>query len=155
MSRSTPYSYFADKEALIDAVRAAALHRLSDRCEAAVAAADDLGGRVGALGQAYLDFAFTQTSLYDLIFESHSAGPEHQAAAARYRRLAAGPLGEAEAAGMSTLPAERLGGVLWAATHGLIALRRAGKVDEESFERLLADMREVLAFGFVPRSEAA
>ena len=56
---------------------------------------------------------------------------------------------------MSTLPAERLGGVLWAATHGLIALRRAGKVDEESFERLLADMREVLAFGFVPRSEAA
>lgn len=151
MSRSTPYTYFPDKEALIDAVRAAALHLLSDHCEAAVAAAGDLAGRVRALGQAYLDFAFAHAALYDLIFESHTAGPEHQAAAARYRAIAAGPLGEAQAAGLSTLPPERLGAVLWASTHGLIALRRAGKVDAATFETLLADTRAVLAFGFVPR----
>jgi len=155
MSRSTPYTYFSDKEALIDAVRAAALHALSDRCEAAVASAGDLAGRVSALGQAYLDFAFAHASLYDLIFEAHSAGAEHQAAAARYRSVAAGPLGEAYAAGLSSLPPERLGSVLWAATHGLIALRRAGKVDEAAFLRLLADTRAVLAFGFVPRPVAA
>jgi hypothetical protein len=119
-----------------------------------VAAAGDLAGRVRALGQAYLDFAFAHASLYDLIFEAHSAGAEHQAASARYRALATGPLGEARAAGLSTLPPERLGTVLWAATHGLIALRRAGKVDEAAFETLLADTREVLAFGFVPRPEA-
>ena len=155
MSRSTPYTYFADKEALIDAVRAAALHALSDRCEAAVAEACDLAGRVAALGQAYLDFAFAHGALYDLIFEAHEAGPEHQAAAARYRSLAAGPLREAEAAGLSTLPPDRLGDVLWAATHGLIALKRAGKVQGKGFETLLADTRAVLAQGFVPRSEGA
>lgn len=152
MSRSTPYTYFSDKEALIDAVRAAALHTLSDHCEAAVAAASDLAGRVSALGRAYLDFAFTRAPLYDLIFEAYNAGPEHQVAAARYRAIAAGPLAEARTAGRSTLPPERLGTVLWAATHGLIALRRAGKVDELTFETLLADTREVLAFGFVPRT---
>lgn len=154
MSRSTPYTYFSDKEALIDSVRAAALHALSDHCEAAVAASGDLAGRVRALGQAYLDFAFAHASLYDLIFEAYSAGVEHQAAAARYRAIAAGPLGEARTAGLSTLPPERLGAVLWAATHGLIALRRAGKVDEAAFDTLLADTREVLAFGFVPRTVA-
>ena len=63
MSRSTPYTYFADKEALIDAVRAASLHLLSDQCEAAVASAGDLAGRVRALGQAYLDFAFAHPAL--------------------------------------------------------------------------------------------
>ena len=152
MSRSTPYSYFADKEALIDAVRAAALHTLSDRCEAAVAAATDLAGRVHALGQAYLEFAFAQPALYDLIFEpNYTPGEEHRAAAARYRAIGAGPLGEARAAGLSTLPPDRLGAVLWASTHGLIALRRAGKVDDGAFEAMLADLREVLAFGFVPR----
>lgn len=155
MSRSTPYSYFADKEALIDAVRAAALHRLSDGCEAAVAAAPDLAGRVRALGQAYLDFAFAHPALYDLIFEAHGRSEEHRAAAARYAALAEGPLGEARAAGLSTLPPDRLGAVLWASTHGLIALRRAGKVDEAGFETALADLREVLAFGFVPRQGVA
>lgn len=39
-------------------------------------------------------------------------------------------------------------------THGLVALRRAGKVDEAAVETTLADTREVLAFGFVPRTGA-
>lgn len=152
MSRSTPYTYFTDKEALIDAVRASALHLLSDRCEAAVAAAGDLAGRVRALGQAYLDFAFAHPSLYDLIFEARAGGEEQRAAAARYAALAAGPLAEAQGAGLTTLPPDRLGAVLWAATHGLISLHRAGKVDAGGFDTLLADLRGVLAFGFVPRS---
>lgn len=151
MSRSTPYTYFADKEALIDAVRAAALHTLADRCEAAVATCKDVAGRVAALGQTYLDFAFGHGALYDLIFEARPPTPEVQAASARYRALTAGPLGEAEAAGLSTLPPARLSAVLWAATHGLVSLRRAGKVEGEAFETLLADTRSVLAFGFVPR----
>lgn len=154
MSRTTPYTYFADKEALMDAVRAAALDRLSDQCEAAVAGAADLPGRVRALGQSYLDFAFAHPSLYDLIYETHARSEEHHAAAARYTAIAAGPLGEAHAAGLSTLPPERLGPVLSAATHGLVSLRRCGKVDDAGFDALLADLREVLAFGFVPRSGA-
>ena len=151
MSRSTPYTYFADKDALLDAVRAAALDGLTARCAAAVAAAGDLPGRVRALGQAYLDFAQELPAAYDLIYEPGPAGPEAAAAAARYRAVAAGPLDEAVAAGASALPAERLAAVLWAATHGLVSLRRAGKVDGAGFEAVLADLRQVLAFGFVPR----
>lgn len=155
MSRTTPYTYFADKEALIDAVRASALGLLSDHCELAVAAADDLAGRVRALGQAYLDFAFAHPALYDLIFDAHTTSDELRAEAARYSAIAAGPLAEAHAAGLSTLPPARLGAVFWAATHGLVSLHRAGKVNEPAFETVLADLREVLAFGFVPRREGA
>lgn len=153
MSRSTPYTYFTDKEALLDAVRAAALQLLTGQCEAAVAAAGDLSGRVRALGQAYLDFAFAHAALYDLVYESYAVGSEHAEAAARYRAVSSGPLQEAWAAGLSTLPPERLASVLWAATHGLVALRRAGKVDDAGFETVLEDLRSVLAFGFVPRAE--
>lgn len=155
MSRSTPYSYFADKQALLDAARAAALHLLADGCAAALAAASDLPGRVAALGQAYLDFAFGRPVLYDLIFQGDGGGAEVAAAAARYRGLTAGPLAEAHAAGLSTLPPERLAAVLWAATHGLVSLRRAGRVEALRFEEVLADLRGVLAFGFVPRGGAS
>jgi AcrR family transcriptional regulator len=98
MSRSTPYSYFPDKDALIDAVRAHALNILSDRCEAAVLAAEDLPGRVRALGEAYLAFAFESPALYDLIFEPHQGGAEYAVAAARYRAVGEAPLEEARAA---------------------------------------------------------
>lgn len=155
MSRSTPYTYFTDKDALLEAVRAAILHALCDGCEAAVAAARDLPGRVAALGQAYLSFAMGRPASYDLIFEPHESGPELRAAGDRYRAIVAGPLGEACAAGLSTLPPDRLGAVLWASTHGLVALARAGKVDGAGFDTVLADLRAVLAFGFVPRSVAS
>ncbi|WP_437961901.1 hypothetical protein WME76_21155 [Sorangium sp. So ce119] len=57
---------------------------------------------------------------------------------------------------MITLDPERLGHVLWAATHGLIGLHRAGKLRHGiAFEQLLQDLGDTLAFGFVPRSGGA
>jgi O-antigen/teichoic acid export membrane protein len=56
--------------------------------------------------------------------------------------------------GLLALPAERVGHALWAATHGLIALHRAGKLRHGlDFEAVLQDVGDVLAFGFLRRGE--
>jgi AcrR family transcriptional regulator len=152
MSRSTPYTYFEDKEALLDSVRAAALQRLADDCEAALSEGADVSLRLRGVGRAYVSFALQHGALYDLIFETHSPSAEHQAAMARYRELAESPLREAFAQGITTVDPARLAHVLWAGTHGLIGLHRAGKLRHGvSFEELLQDLGDVLAFGFVRR----
>ncbi|WP_437817701.1 TetR/AcrR family transcriptional regulator [Sorangium sp. So ce1078] len=153
ISRMTPYTYFASKEALLDAVRVAALHALSDACEVALGEGGTIADRLRGVGQAYVRFALSHPALYDLVFESHGGGPDHDAATARYRRLAEAPLREASSLGMIALQPERLGHVLWAATHGLIGLHRAGKLRHGiAFEQLMQDLGDTLAFGFVPRS---
>jgi AcrR family transcriptional regulator len=152
MSRSTPYTYFSDKEALLDSVRAAALQRLADGCEDALASGADTAQRLRGVGRAYVAFALQHGALYDLVFETNEPSAEHQAAMARYRELAESPLREARAQGVTTLDPVRLGHVLWAGTHGLIGLHRAGKLRHGiSFEELLQDLGDVLAFGFVRR----
>jgi AcrR family transcriptional regulator len=153
MSRMTPYSYFPKKEALLDATRVAALQALCDACERALATAHDVTAKLAAVGHAYVHFALSRPALYDLIVEAHAGGPEHAAAVARYRSLAESPLRDAYAQGMIALEPARLGHVLWAATHGLVALHRAGKLDHGiEFETVLRDLGDTLAFGFVPRS---
>ncbi|WP_159397418.1 TetR/AcrR family transcriptional regulator [Sorangium cellulosum] len=156
ISRMTPYSYFADKEALLDAVRVAALHALSDACEAALREGATIADRLRGVGQAYVRFALTHPALYDLVYERHGGGPDHEQATARYRRLAESPLREAFSQGMVAIEPERLAHVLWAATHGVIGLHRAGKLNHGvAFEQVLQDLGDTLAFGFVPRSGGA
>ncbi|MES2639572.1 MAG: WHG domain-containing protein [Myxococcota bacterium] len=156
ISRTTPYTYFADKEALIDAVRVAALHRLADDCEAALRAGETVADRLRGVGRAYVRFALGHPALYDLVFETHGGGPAHDEASARYRSLAEAPLREAFDQGLITLAPERLGHVLWASTHGLIGLHRAGKLRHgASFDAVLQDIGDTLAFGFVPRGGVA
>jgi AcrR family transcriptional regulator len=153
VSRSTPYGYFSSKDALIDAVRVAALAKLADACEAALREGTDVSARLRGVGQAYVDFALGHPALYALLFEPVAPSPSLDAATARYRAIAEAPLREAHAMGLTTLPPERLAHVLWATTHGLIALKQAGKLRHGvGFETALADARDVLAFGFVPRS---
>ena len=154
VSRSTPYTYFPDKEALLDSVRVSALAALTAKAEKAMKAAPSLEARLAAVGRAYVEFALRRPALYDLIFDVAPAGPEHEAAVKRYRKLAESPLVEAHAAGLTTLPPARLGQALWAATHGAIQLHRAGKLRHGvDLERLLKDLGDLLAFGFVPRKE--
>lgn len=155
MSRSTPYTYFDDKEALLDAVRVAAVHQLADACEAALAGGADVAARLRAVGRAYVGFALGHPALYDLIFEPVAPSEAQQAAAARYRDLAGAPLREAAAQGITAMDPDRLAHVLWAATHGLLALHRAGKLRHGlSFDDVLQDLGDTLAFGFVRREAA-
>lgn len=154
VSRSTPYTYFPDKEALLDSVRVSALDALTAKAEKAMKAAPSVEARLAAVGRAYVEFALRRPALYDLIFDVAPAGPEHEAAVKRYRTLAESPLVEAHAAGLTNMPPARLGQALWAATHGAIQLHRAGKLRHGvDLERLLKDLGDLLAFGFVPRKE--
>lgn len=154
ISRSTPYRYFADKEALLDAARVAALDRLTEGCAAAMAGADGVAARLAAVGRAYVAFALGHPNLYDLIFEPCLRGPEHLAAVARYQALALAPLQEAAEQGLLVLPPERLAQALWAATHGALALHRAGKLQVD-LQTALSDLGDTLAFGFTPRGSAS
>lgn len=155
MSRSTPYLYFADKAALLDAARVASLERLADQCEAAQLGATDIAGRLAATGQAYVTFALDQPALYDLIFEPVPASEAHDAAIRRYRALAEAPLREAWEQGLTVIAPTRLAHVLWASTHGLLALARAGKLRHGvELTQALEDLRFVLAYGFTPRVAA-
>jgi AcrR family transcriptional regulator len=177
ISRQTPYLYFADKAALLDAVRVAGLRRLTGLCRRAVTGAGECAGGGGpqgwsgkmrAMGEAYLRFGLAQPELYSLIFETgpkagagtgagaaccgHGAGAmsaDYRAAVKDYIALADGPLQRGYEAGLLNLPAARLGPALWAATHGLLMLRRAGNFpDDESFFQVWTDLSQVLARGF-------
>lgn len=152
MSRSTPYTYFADKEALLDAVRVAAVHQLADACEAALASGRDVSERLRGVGHAYVAFAHEHPALYDLIFEPGVPSEAQRVATARYRDLACAPLREAFALGITTMEPDRLAHVLWAGTHGLLALHRGGKLRHGlAFDDILKDLGDTLAFGFVHR----
>lgn len=162
-SRTAPYSYFANKEALLDAVRVAAIDQLSDACERAMHDATAglteplalAAAQLRGLGHAYVVFALQRPALYALVFDTPPGGRDHVAATTRYRGLSEAPLTELRRLGMSTLPPERLAHVLWAATHGIIGLHRAGKLNHGlEFETVLQDLRDTLAFGFVPRRDS-
>ncbi|MCB9695142.1 MAG: WHG domain-containing protein, partial [Alphaproteobacteria bacterium] len=84
--------------------------------------------------------------------EPNVPSEEQARATARYRALAHAPLREAYDAGLIAMEPERLGHVLWAGTHGLIALHRGGKLRHgASFDDVLRDLGDTLAFGYVRR----
>lgn len=154
ISRSTPYTYFADKDALLDAVRVAAIGLLSEGCEAGLAAGQTVAERLRNVGRAYVRFALEHPNLYDLIFEANRGGPEQVEAANRYRRLSHAPLVEAYAQGLVNVPPETLATVLWASTHGMLSLHRAGKLGM-GLDEALQIMGDTLAFGYLPRAKEA
>src|SRR5581483_4272633 len=85
-SPMAPYRHFADKAALIAAVRAAAFNRLADALDGVAK-----GGRHRAadIGEAYVRFARANPAAYKLMFDlaqPDTAGyPELEAASARAR----------------------------------------------------------------------
>ena len=82
-SATALYRYFADKDAILAAARTAALDRLSDRLEAALAGPAICGSRSRAIGNAYVDFALGNPDAYKLVFALS------QPDAAQYPALAA------------------------------------------------------------------
>lgn len=149
------YRYFANREALLAATRAAALDRFSDRIEAAYAASADLWDRSRAIGQAYVDFARDEPHAYRLIF-TFSPGegplpPELHAAQERSNRTVTGYVRDMVAAGLLEGDPETLGRAYWAALHGLIVLRMAGRIDDgEQFDTLRHTMMRLITRGARP-----
>ncbi|MGH6957925.1 MAG: TetR/AcrR family transcriptional regulator [Caulobacteraceae bacterium] len=154
VSPMTPYRYFADKEAILAAVRARAFNRHADALEAAYeATADDLERASEAVGRAYVEFAFSHPEAYKLIFDVTQTNerdyPDLVAAGERSRRTMTRHLEALAAAGKFDGDAEFVGHMLWAALHGPIMLAFSGKLSQRySAQRIIDGLMEVLGRGF-------
>ncbi|MDA4844070.1 TetR/AcrR family transcriptional regulator [Hoeflea poritis] len=160
VSRQTPYLYFKDKAALVDAMRIAGLNRLTETAQAAVAGAEqrDLVEQLRLIGEAYVRFGLDNPALYKLVFTpirpDEPPTPEHKEAIEANQNVAEARMKSAWQEGLLAMPPDRLNNVFWAALHGLISLRNEGLIaDGEIFEQIRADMDYVLACGFINRGE--
>ena len=128
-SPMAPYRHFADKEALVAAVRAAAFNRLADALDGVAK-----GGRHRAadIGEAYVRFARENPAAYRLMFDlaqpDETAYPELAAASARARISMSGYVRELVEAGVLAGDPETLGYIFWATIHGLVVLDLAGRI---------------------------
>jgi AcrR family transcriptional regulator len=153
------YRHFADRDALLAAVGAAAMGELARRMREQIAAVPEHAdpqqtaiARLGALGQAYLEFAAQETGLFETAF----AAPGHLEHAAGD---GPGPmpfqlLGAAldELVTVGVLPAERRPDAeypVWSCVHGLAMLTTRGTLRHmpEQFVRHVRDQ----VSGFITR----
>ncbi len=156
------YRHFANREALLQAVRAAALAALANAMEAELArlppgwgAARDARARLRATGLAYVRFALDETGLFRTAFSVPAAQPGTADPAAAsvsglnpFQMLGA-ILDQMVAAGV--LPAERRPAaeyLAWSAVHGLAMLaiegplRRLSHAEVEALAQRVLDMVE-------------
>jgi AcrR family transcriptional regulator len=133
VSAMTPYRYFADKDAILAAVRARAFDRHAQALEDARASAVDPVARAGAIGAAYVRFALENPEAYKLMFDIRqpNAGdyPELVRAAARSRATMTAHLRDLAGAGLFHGDPDKVGHLYWAALHGPIMLQLSGMLE--------------------------
>jgi AcrR family transcriptional regulator len=133
VSAMTPYRYFADKDAILAAVRARAFDRHAQALEDARAASPDPIARANAIGAAYVRFALDNPEAYKLMFDIRqpNAGdyPDLVRAAERSKATMTAHLRDLAAAGLFHGDAEKVGHLYWAALHGPIMLQLSGMLD--------------------------
>jgi AcrR family transcriptional regulator len=137
-SPMAPYRHFADKAALIAAIRARSYERLAEALEGVERNARH---RAADIGEAYVRFARENPAAYKLMFDlaqpDEDTWPELVAAATRARAAMAGYVRELVAAGVLAGDPVELGYVFWSTIHGLIVLDLAGRIPAEiGFEAL-------------------
>ena len=137
-SAMAPYRHFADKEALVAAIRARAFGRLADALDGVER---NERHRAADIGDAYVRFARENPAAYKLMFDlaqpDEAAYPELASAAARARVSMSAYVRELVEAGVLVGDPVELGYVFWAAIHGLILLDLAGRIPAEpGFEAL-------------------
>jgi len=135
------YRYYASKAQLLEAVRIAAHDRFSDRIEAAHDSTDDLWDRSRAIGDAYVEFAQQEPAAYQLMFAYQQDDGEKSAdltrAEQRSSRTLTTYVREMVGAGLIEGDPELIAHAYWAALHGLIELRMAGRIGQApSFDSL-------------------
>lgn len=130
-SPMTPYRYFANKEALLVAVRAEAFRRFADSQQAAAVDADPIA-RLLELKRAYIDFALAQPDAYRVMFElaQDAQVPDAELERESGRAFSYLYLATREAVEAGALDGDplSLAHLFWANTHGLVMLHLAGKL---------------------------
>ena len=133
VSAMTPYRYFADKDAILAAVRARGFLRHAEALEAAFEAnAGDPIAAANAMGLAYIDFAFDHPEAYKLMFDITQPGedayPELVEAGERSRATMTRHLKAMADAGIFKGDPGYVGHLYWAALHGPIMLAFSRKL---------------------------
>jgi AcrR family transcriptional regulator len=133
VSPMTPYRYFADKDAILAAVRARAFNRHAEALEAAFEAAKADPVRASrAVGEAYVAFALGHPEAYKLMFDVSQPGekdyPELVAAAERSRRTMTRHVAGLADAGLVEGDRDLIAHMYWAAVHGPLMLQFSGKL---------------------------
>jgi AcrR family transcriptional regulator len=150
VSAMTPYRYFADKDAILAAVRARAFDRHAQALEDARAApAADAIERSNHIAAAYVRFALENPEAYKLMFDirqANEAHPDLMRAGARSRATMTAHLRDLAAAGLFHGDVELVGHIYWAALHGPIMLQLSGMLAPPfEAERLIAGLAASIA----------
>ncbi|MEO8724298.1 MAG: TetR/AcrR family transcriptional regulator [Sphingobium sp.] len=158
-SATALYRYFENKDAILAAARTAALDRLSDLLEAAMGGAGDIWSRSREVGNAYIDFAFQNPEAYRLIFElsqpDDGVYPALDAANARGRSNMIRYVETMVAEGALDADPELLAYTFWAALHGVVSLKMAGKLSDRAppFQTIRRDMvRRIIQSALGPKA---
>lgn len=153
MSRSTPYSYFANKAEIVDSIRAAGFDRLTERCREALAGENDPLAAMRALSRAVVAFACAEHAVYMLMFEAPvftgDLPPALATAVERFRAVSRPPLEAAIQRKLVKGDPDVLRRITWAAFHGLVSLHLRGHLDRKRLEADVEEMNDVIGFGIL------
>ena len=152
VSPMTPYRYFADKDAILTAVRTRAFNRHAEALELAFEGGANTVERASAVGRAYLDFALSHPEAYKLMFDikqpNEAAHPELVAAGERSRATMTAHVKAMIDSGLLRGDADLIGHMFWSALHGAIQLQLAGLLSAPfDAERLSGELMRTLWLG--------
>ena len=156
VSPMTPYRYFKDKDTILAAVQARAFDRFAEALEAPFEQAASAGARAAAVSEAYARFAFANPEAYRLMFETAPPDtgdyPDLARAAERARNTMTRYVRALVDEGVLSGDPELIGHVFWAAIHGAVMLKLAGKLSPAcDFERIQRETIRALTEGFRAR----
>jgi AcrR family transcriptional regulator len=165
-SPMTPYRYFADKEEIFQAARAAAFTRFGETQWDAVGQNADPLERLWTLATAYRNFALAEPAAYRILFEiDPMPGDESPASKQSDRTLKEGAgayaalqtrVQSAVDAGVIRGDADTLAHLYWAGMHGIVSLHLSGQlILGRELDALIASMLETLLGGSRPESIGA
>ena len=155
VSPMTPYRYFKDKDDILAAVRASGFDRFAEALETAYAKQASARSRGAAVGQAYVDFAFTHPQAYKLMFDLNQPShdhPELERASARatatMSQYVRGLVNDGQLQG----DPEEIGAMFWVAAPGAVSLALAGKISQDRARALIAEMNSAISRGLRPQA---
>jgi AcrR family transcriptional regulator len=145
VSPMTPYRYFADKDAILAAVRARGFARHAEALEAARASKSVGLQGSSNVSRAYVRFALDHPEAYKLMFDVEQPNaadyPELVAAGDRSRANMTAHLRDLIEAGVlpRDIDVDLIGHMFWSALHGALQLQLAGMIKPPYDAERLAD----------------
>jgi len=161
VSPMTPYRYFENKQAIFDAVRAAAFDRFGDHTTQARAETDPLPAleQLHAMGLAYVEFALREPHAYRIMFELDHLAPRDDAFLEERRARCWGQIlavcERCVREGVLSGDPLQIAHLCWVTLHGLVSLHLSGKLQVGlSLEELLEPTLETILLGATSRPPA-